>query len=166
MPETRKPIQGRIAMVVACLVFIAFPQICRAESDGINLALTEIEKAGGVINNDVLTEICKYGGPISESFEDYHRLDRTAVEIVFNVEKLSKKTQTLSGSFAARSGAFAEDILVNVDFSKVKLPSGIRKDVSILAKGALPSGGNDFRGNATDLCFIEFSARSVELDGF
>jgi hypothetical protein len=166
MSLASKKIQSCSAISLSCFVYLCSAQICWSESGGITLALTEMAKAGGVINNDVLTEICKLGSPITESNEDYHRLDGAPVEIVFNVQKLSKKTRTLSGSFAARSGAFAEDIVVDVDFSNVKLPLGIEKGASIQVTGELPSNGNDFRGNSIDSCFIYFVARSVELDGF
>ena len=138
---------------------------CFAQSQQVNELKALIEDKG-CIDNNILTEICKSGRSFIESHDDYNALNGAKVCLRFAAKTYSKSQKRLTGRFLGRSGAWAEEIFVDVILNKAVVPSGIQKGSGVFVSGNLLPDGNGFYGNAIDNCFIMFNAKTVEADGF
>ncbi|MCV6574357.1 MAG: hypothetical protein OIF58_01340 [Cohaesibacter sp.] len=116
------------------------------------------------IDNDILTEICKAGIGLIETYEDYNAINGFPVCLTFTAKSKSLTNGEISGEFFGKSGSWAENIYVDINTREADIAS-IQKDDSLVVHGKLPEG-NSFYGNLTDNCFIHFEAITITKDGF
>ncbi|MGB3025819.1 hypothetical protein [Paradevosia shaoguanensis] len=117
-----------------------------------------------VLDEDAIHDLCRYVGESHNPAEEFApALAGRSVDLRIIAQSYSPQDHLLRGTNYLHAGAYAADVVVDVDVSKVST-DGLHKGGAVRARGTLLEPV--FYGNIMDNCFIQVTASSLEAAGF
>jgi len=117
-----------------------------------------------VLDEDAIHDLCRYVGESNNPAEEFApALAGRPVDLRIIAQSYSPQDHLLRGTNYLHAGAYAADVVVDVDVSRVST-DGLHKGGAVRVRGTLLEPV--FYGNIMDNCFIQVTANSLEAAGF